>query len=137
MQEQYRSFSQFSLRSDLLSEHYRVPVAEIAGKMDISERMLFGYRTGKYPISAKAWRKLEAAERSAGIYVEPHPSTVAIAKFVEINDRRHAGEELSEAEKAESDRLAPQVVATLEKLSAQIAGMQSAIERIEKTLLKK
>ena len=67
MQEQNRSFSQFSLRSDLLSEHYRIPVAQIAGKMDISERMLFGYRTGKYPISKKAWRKLEQAEREAGL----------------------------------------------------------------------
>ena len=29
--------------------------------------MLFGYRSGKYPISSKAWRKLEAAEREAGL----------------------------------------------------------------------
>jgi len=29
--------------------------------------MLFAYRNGKNPISSKAWRKLEAAERDAGI----------------------------------------------------------------------
>lgn len=29
--------------------------------------MFHAYRSGKYPISEKAWRKLEAAERAAGI----------------------------------------------------------------------
>lgn len=28
--------------------------------------MFHGYRSGTYPISAKAWRKLEEAERTAG-----------------------------------------------------------------------
>lgn len=31
--------------------------------------MFYGYRSGKYPITEKAWRKLEAAEREAGIGV--------------------------------------------------------------------
>jgi len=31
--------------------------------------MLFGYRQGKYPITAKAWRKLRSAEIAAGIAV--------------------------------------------------------------------
>lgn len=31
--------------------------------------MMHAYRSGKYPISPKAWRKLEAAERAAGIAV--------------------------------------------------------------------
>ncbi len=30
--------------------------------------MLYGYRTGTYAISDKAWRKLETAERQAGIF---------------------------------------------------------------------
>ena len=29
--------------------------------------MFFAYRSGKYAISAKAWRKLEAAEQAAGL----------------------------------------------------------------------
>jgi hypothetical protein len=73
MQEKNRSFSQFFYRTDLLADHFRVPVAALADKIGISERMLFGYRSGKYPISAKAWRKLEAAERAAGIGVAEHP----------------------------------------------------------------
>lgn len=32
---------------------------------------MFGYRSGKRAITAKAWRKLEAAERAAGIPPEP------------------------------------------------------------------
>jgi hypothetical protein len=29
--------------------------------------MFYGYRSGKYPITDKAWRKLEALEESAGV----------------------------------------------------------------------
>ena len=32
--------------------------------------MFHSYRSGKYPISDKAWRKLEAAERAAGLIDE-------------------------------------------------------------------
>ncbi|MEO5915610.1 MAG: hypothetical protein ABIS50_15355 [Luteolibacter sp.] len=36
--------------------------------------MFFAYRSGKQPISAKAWRKLEAVERAAGTGSAPlHP----------------------------------------------------------------
>jgi len=54
--------------------------------------MLFAYRSGKNPISAKAWRKLDDAERKAGILPNPegdpmlddmprstHPSSQALA----------------------------------------------------------
>lgn len=41
--------------------------------------MLFAYRTGKSPISAKAWRKLEAAEREAGIGVGEETASVPSA----------------------------------------------------------
>ena len=30
--------------------------------------MFYSYRTGKLPITGKAWRKLEAAEKAAGIF---------------------------------------------------------------------
>lgn len=35
--------------------------------LGISERMFYGYRSAKYPVTAKVAAKLEAAERAAGI----------------------------------------------------------------------
>jgi hypothetical protein len=40
---------------------------EIPARMKVSERSFFGYRSGAYPITPKAWRKLAAAEAAAGI----------------------------------------------------------------------
>lgn len=34
--------------------------------------MFYGYRSAKYPVTAKVWLKLEAAERAAGIRSSPH-----------------------------------------------------------------
>lgn len=55
----------------MLAESLRLKLADLAPRMGISERMLFGYRSGTYPISSKAWRKLESAERAAGIVEFP------------------------------------------------------------------
>jgi hypothetical protein len=35
--------------------------------MEMSTASLFGYRSGKIPLSNKAWGKLESAEKAAGI----------------------------------------------------------------------
>lgn len=40
---------------------------DLPEKIGISERSMFGYRKGEYPVTAKALQKLEAAERLAGI----------------------------------------------------------------------
>ena len=45
-----------------------VHLKELPTRLGFSERMLFGYRSGKYPITSKAWRKLEQAERAAGLF---------------------------------------------------------------------
>jgi SOS-response transcriptional repressor LexA len=42
---------------------------------------MFGYRSGKYPVTAKALRKLEEAERLAGITPSPFPQPAAISDF--------------------------------------------------------
>jgi hypothetical protein len=41
--------------------------------------MLYGYRSGKYPITAKALRKLEQAEQLAGIHQDTVPAETAKA----------------------------------------------------------
>lgn len=76
MQAKNHSFSQFFLRTDLLAEHYHVPVESVAEKIGISTTMLFSFRKGRYAISAKAWRKLEKAEKEAGIYKKSEDSEI-------------------------------------------------------------
>lgn len=42
-------------------------MSEIHAFLGISKATVFAYRSGKQPISDKAWRKLEAAEARAGL----------------------------------------------------------------------
>lgn len=44
---------------------------ELAPMMGLSQASLFGYRSGKIPVSRKAWSKLEAVERQAGVGETP------------------------------------------------------------------
>ena len=48
----------------------RLSQREIAEKIGVSAGSFFGYRTGRNRITNKAWAKLEAAERAAGIISE-------------------------------------------------------------------
>jgi hypothetical protein len=57
----------FLKRSDDLALKLRMNLTDLARHIDLSDGSFFGYRTGRVTISAKAWRKLEAAERAAGI----------------------------------------------------------------------
>jgi transcriptional regulator with XRE-family HTH domain len=107
---------------------------EIASALGVTREHLYNYRAGKYQPTEHVLIRLEAAERAAGIGTEPEPSTVAIKRFVEINDRRHSGLEISEQEKAETDRLAPEVLSKLQSLTQQVASLERAIQRIEKKL---
>ncbi|MDR1282213.1 MAG: hypothetical protein LBK99_15540 [Opitutaceae bacterium] len=59
--------SDFSDRTDALAHHLGIRIAELTDRLNLSRDSLMGYRTGRYPISAKAWRKLESAEMAAGI----------------------------------------------------------------------
>lgn len=67
MSTKKEQFSEFSERTDRLAERLGVSLRELSAEIKISQAMLFAYRTGKRPISVKAWAKLEAAERKAGI----------------------------------------------------------------------
>lgn len=67
MQEIICSPLQFSQRTDALASLLGCYLKDLPAKIGISERALFGYRTGRYPVTAKALRKLQAAEDAAGI----------------------------------------------------------------------
>jgi hypothetical protein len=70
MQDKFCSPLQFLQRTDALASALGCYLKEVPEKIGISERAMFGYRAGKYPVTAKALRKLEAAEALAGIQVE-------------------------------------------------------------------
>jgi len=62
----------FSARIDRLAAQLQMGLKEVAPWIGISPAMLFAYKSGKNPISKKAWRKLEEAEIRDGIAM-PHP----------------------------------------------------------------
>jgi len=59
----------FSDRVEQLAAHLGIGVKETASRIGISPAMLFAYKSGKNPISGKAWRKLEEAEIRAGLKI--------------------------------------------------------------------
>ncbi len=59
------------IRTDALAVRLGVHVQDLPESLGVSRASLFAYRAGKRPITSKAWRKLEAAERAAGIPAEP------------------------------------------------------------------
>ena len=67
MQEKSEFSLIFSERTDALASHFGIRVIDLPKKIKISEDMLMGYRTGRYPISKKAWMKLDQAEIEAGL----------------------------------------------------------------------
>lgn len=65
MQAESESYSEFSERTEVLSRKLGARVSDLPAEIGVSASMFFAYRAGKYPISRKAWGKLEAAERAA------------------------------------------------------------------------
>jgi hypothetical protein len=65
MQQHFRSYSHFSQRTEILANHLGLMLGDLPALIGVSARMFYGYRTGKYPLTDKAWRKLEAAEETA------------------------------------------------------------------------
>lgn len=66
-QEENETSRNFLKRTDALAHALGCNVEDLIDRLGTSRASLFSYRTGKRPISSKAWRKLEAAERAAGI----------------------------------------------------------------------
>lgn len=62
MQEENRAVSEFLERTDFLAESLGVSLRQLAPELDISPASLFGYRSGKLPITSKAWAKVKKAE---------------------------------------------------------------------------
>lgn len=110
MQEKKNDFRNFLERTDMLAKNLRVSLRELAPIMELSVASLFGYRSGAIRLSVKAWRKLEAAEKAAGIAADD-----------EVNSRKLR--ELEHEEKPpEPDRIA--------RLEEQIAKLTEAVQKL-------
>jgi len=67
LQAKKQTFLDFSRRTDALAVKLGFRLGDLPAKLGISRASLFSYRTGKSPISNKAWQKLQIAERESGI----------------------------------------------------------------------
>jgi hypothetical protein len=74
MQAENNSSYDFSYRTDRLAQQLGVTLRELGPKIGISPGMFFGYRTGRYEVSMKSLRKLEAAERAVGLPLAQTPT---------------------------------------------------------------
>ncbi len=89
MQQQNETSDTFLRRSDALCSKLRCDLEDLPGLLGFSRASLFGYRNGSRTITTKAWRKLEAAEREAGISSDdasPKQKGGDLAEAVRRND---------------------------------------------------
>ena len=88
----------FLRRSDTLAQKLGVNVDELPDILGVSRASLYGYRRGKRKVSNKAWAKLEAAEKDAGISPAAVASSELNREFVKIADQQGLTEKEKQAE---------------------------------------
>jgi hypothetical protein len=64
VQQENHTFESFSTRTEALADALGLKLSDLPDLIGISKAMFHSYRSGKYPISDKAWRKLRTAEAS-------------------------------------------------------------------------
>jgi ribosome-binding protein aMBF1 (putative translation factor) len=80
MQQKSENYSEFSERTEVLASNLGINLSDLPAKIGVSNSMFHAYRSGKYPISEKAWSKLERCEQAAGINGEGTQSAQSSAK---------------------------------------------------------
>lgn len=115
MQEINRTLSNFLARTELLAEKTTGNISDLPPLLGMSKSMFFGYRSGKNPLSIKAWRKLEAAETIAGIH---HPSS-----------RRLRDEHSPQIAESDKSSIKSEKV-TVEELAAKVELLTRMVERL-------
>lgn len=110
------NYENFLERSDLLAEKLHLSQEELADHLGMGRTTLWGYRKGTRPITGKAWRKLETAEKEVGIGSE-------ISQFV------------ASASPQTVEGPPPDRISALEKQMAEmVAAMREQTEQIQKLL---
>jgi hypothetical protein len=67
MQHKSENYLEFSERTESLAKKLGLNLSDLPEKIGVSPSMFYAYRSGKYAISGKAWRKLGFAEAGVGI----------------------------------------------------------------------
>lgn len=67
MQSESDKNLEFSERTERICSDFGLKLSDLPVQMGISPAMFYAYRSGKNPISAKAWRKLESLEKHYGV----------------------------------------------------------------------
>lgn len=110
----------FLKRTDDLGLKLRMNLTDLARHVGLSDGSFFGYRTGRVTISAKAWRKLEAAEKAAGI--EAPQETAHVGGFPEPPHVGGGPETSNVGRFTDSERL--------ERIEAELARLTTAVESL-------
>ncbi|MDD2763468.1 MAG: hypothetical protein PHE83_05780 [Opitutaceae bacterium] len=76
-QAKNRSAVDFSQRTDAIALALEMPLRALPMKIGVSDRMFWGYRSGKYPVKKKGWEKLRNCEIAVGL-AAPDPEIKAI-----------------------------------------------------------
>ncbi|MEI7911810.1 MAG: hypothetical protein WCK77_19435 [Verrucomicrobiota bacterium] len=123
MQEKSERFSEFSERAETLAAKTCKKLSDLPDNIGISPAMFYAYRSGKYPISRKAWRKLEVAERRAGIYQES--ASIPSVSEGEIRERTSFLNDFSQ--ESENKVLSERLVAVENQLRILTAAISSLL----------
>lgn len=98
--------------------------------------MFYGYRTAKYPVTAKVWNKLEAAERAAGVSNDQNTSGHALDvnanKQAKVKDfaATYGKEVMAENELRRALEMMETLARELAEKNRQIAEKDRQIERL-------
>lgn len=122
MQEENQNFTDYFERTRVLAEKLGIAVVDLPEHIGVSKAMLFAYRKGKYPISWKAWRRLEAAENAAGITAQ------AIKAAAAYEDTQPAETDLVREDEAECTQM--------DRIERILIDIQARLKRIETQMRK-
>ncbi len=107
MQDKSQSFLEFSERTEVLAKKSGLRLSDLPVNMGLSNGMFHACRSGKTPISPKTWRKLESAERAAGIGIEKPATPDRPAESVSNpNESGTGGDQFPDAGKMMPETLA-------------------------------
>jgi hypothetical protein len=136
MQPNFCSPLQFLQRTDALASVLACNLNDLPEKIGISERSLYGYRVGKYPVTAKALRKLEASERAAGIRPssDENAESSRDVKDHGIGESAHSLREESPRYRAKADEVATAQRQKPPRTIAADPALQGVLERIAAAL---
>jgi hypothetical protein len=132
MQPETETFGDFLKRTDALALVLGLNVQDLPEVLDVSRASLFSYRTGNRPISSKAWRKLEQAERSAGI--TPEAASEPVRKGAKEMEHHRSGASTDDhfAGLPPEIRMAAEAIAAsvIERLEARITRLETRLETL-------